>query len=43
MDQFFAVVARRKRWPGQSCDAEFPILYRSVGFAQGRVEVCSGA
>ena len=28
----FPVVARRKRRSGRLCDAEFPKLYRSVGF-----------
>ena len=34
----FAVVARRKRWPGRLCNAEFPKLHRSVGFVKGRIE-----
>ena len=36
----FAVVARRKTWPGRLCDAEFPTIFRSVGFGKGRIEVC---
>ena len=30
----FAVVARRKRWPGRLCDAEFPKLFWQVGLSK---------
>ena len=35
----FAVVARRKRWPGRLCDAEFSKLHRSIGIGEGRIEM----
>ena len=34
-----AVVAKRRRWPGRLCDAEFPQLHRSVGILSTSAEI----